>query len=1018
MANTKNPSGLSIARNNANFTCTWKIADKNYGAGLQFRWRTNLTKKGKWYTTKLGVKTTSRTITLNWNDYYPAKKGTLQIITFQVRGRRSKYTEKKKTITPAWSGWAEKKVTFVVPLVPSLTPELLESNQTKFTWNLTNDVKSWRPFVNVEWQTILVKASDVTDGSKLPWKSDTLGWATGSAPADYSNTQTEDSTILAQDSYTRWFRVRGRGARGASAWRYAKHVYAMPYKPKINNASASFLDGATAVNVEWTADANASHPIDLTTVEYCVATPGAGQTVPSGASWTAGPTSKDTGGTDGAHFQFNGDIDLDECLFVHIKVTHDDNDSYSDAWVVARGKLKSPEIKKIDTSKTTHLATIEADNNSGVPDSQLAVVFRASNIEDFVVGIIPAGQSSVTVQCPDWQGSDAIAFGVYAFQGSATAQKRSDGATSYAVEANVESSQVWGAGNVPVAPTGVMAAASDTNGEVVLTWNWSWKDSNVAELSWSQNPNAWESTDEPETYEVSNLNTPKWRISGLDTGVRWYFRVRLAKSIDSNLTYGPYSEIVSLDLSSAPTVPVLTLSSAVITKDGSVTASWAYSTTDGTSQAYAEVCEATINGEGIIYGNVIAHTTTAQHVTIDAGEWETGTTYYLCVRVTSGSGRVSDGWSEPVPITIAESLTCFITQHSLVTETLEDDDGVEREAVCLTAIPMTATIIGAGAGGTTTLVIERAADYHMDRPNDSKADGYEGETIALIRQTGEAQITIEGDDLIGLLDDGAPYRLVATVEDGLGQSAEASLDFEVHWAHQADIPTATVEIDGTVAKITPVAPEGYEDGDFCDIYRLSIDRPELIVYGGTFGTTYVDPYPAIGENGGHRIVHRTANGDYITVENQPAWIDTGVDDNDILDINYAIIDFDGDSVLVRYNGKLDNSWEKDFKETRYLGGAVQGDWNAAIGRNGTVSAVVPVDDSDTVKALRRLASHAGICHVRTQDGSSYAADVQVGDSLGYDSAGKVVEYTLTVTRVDPEGYEGMTLEEWEQQEEE
>jgi hypothetical protein len=326
-------------------------------------------------------------------------------------------------------------------------------------------------------------------------------------------------------------------------------------------------------------------------------------------------------------------------------------------------------------------------------------------------------------------------------------------------------------------------------------------------------------------------------------------------------------------------------------------------------------------------------------------------------------------------------------------------------------MPLSVTVTGAGEGGTTRVIIERAEDYHIDRPDESTFNGFEGETIAIYSQTGESTITISNDDLIGHLDDGARYRLIATVQDGLGQSAEAVLDFEVAWAHQALAPDASVVMDSEsmIAQLTPTAPTGAANTDVCDIYRLSADRPELIYPNAEFGTTYVDPYPTLGEMGGYRFVLRTANGDYITAEDTLAWTDISAS----LDAPENIIDFGTGRALLEFNTDLSHAWAKDFKETKYLGGSIQGDWNPAVSRTGTLNAVVTADNTDTVEIMRRLATYAGICHVRTKDGSSYAADVQVGESYAQDSAHKVVSYNLSVTRVDSDGYDGMTLAEWE-----
>ena len=95
---------------------------------------------------------------------------------------------------------------------------------------------------------------------------------------------------------------------------------------------------------------------------------------------------------------------------------------------------------------------------------------------------------------------------------------------------------------------------------------------------------------------------------------------------------------------------------------------------------------------------------------------------------------------------------------------------------------------------------------------------------------------------------------------------------------------------------------------------------------------------------------------------------------------------------------------------------MQGDWNQAVSRTGTFSTSVVSDDEETIEEMRRLAVYPGICHIRTKDGSSYAADVQVGESYAQDTAHKIVAFNLTITRVDSEGYDGMTLAEWQETE--
>ena len=1425
---TKKPTGLSITRDGEWYTVKWKIGDANYDDGQQLQYKLSYQKK--WHDLSVGRKTTSKSLKLERKDFYPnSGKPKLTSVKFRIRGNRQEYkketSKQETTYKCSWSDWAPKEFVISVPFKPTATVTLNNelTNVCTFGWNVEGSAN--RPFTSIKWESRLApKESNTTDGSKLTWKSNMAGWQTGtSTNASGSFDITEDTAVLANGSYTRWVRFLARGVAGASTgkpdgWTYVKHVYSVPFRPTIKSVNAQENNvGGFSCKVVWEAGSSSAHPIDKTTVQYTIVEPEEELSCPSGASWTDANISRDTSGKDAAFFS------IDDTLS--------------------------------QTDNVTHRATVTATNASNIEDSFLAVVYQTASDPEgaFVVGIIPHGSSSVIVQCPDWSQESAVSFGVYAVVGDYKRQTRSDGVYTYVVNEQMRSKNtIRDGGTVPTAPSNVAVMQTSVQETVQVTWDWTWDEANGAEISWADHEDAWESTDEPETYVISKLHAAKWNISGLDAGKTWYIRVRLVNETAEATTNSPWSEAVAIDLSSAPTTPTLYLSSAVIPQDGSVTASWAYSTTDGTMQAYAEICEATIGSGGITYGDIIAHTETAQQTVINAKDvgWQSGETHNLCVRVTSASGHVSDSWSDPIAITVAEPLVCEITNTSLVqehiennprefesedvvsfeTETEEDvtklqvnlepvqnlhgydhpwiggggknllnmvdvlpngsyngdvfsctnysarplvvlfdnpqtvtfsftsgeytgtgarleflngstvltskgvssasptsetvqnvtgvrfnsgsqgtltltkpqielgstatsyepyenicpisgwssvnlyksgknlfggttknnknlngsgneetdysrscttaividageaytisytenvDCGVfyydknntflslqgwasnprtftppanaafvrfsfkqgtaptniqvehgttatayepyqgqtitkdlgqtvygcevdivsglltvdrvmvdgsnltftytnwedypvyysnaisgktcsagktgisevyeildyhnnefqktrfyikdataggdasvvnnrisghkfiyylaepqtiqltpeevktlvgenniwsnagqvevriaefERDVLSLKQMPLSVTAVGSGVGGLTTLAIERAESYHLDRPDESHADGYEGETVFMHSQIGEDPIDVTVDSLMGALDDGAKYRIVATVQDGLGQSAVDLLEFEVHWEHQAVIPEANVVIDdeNLVAKITPVAPTGALAGDTCDIYRLSADRPELIVQDATFGQTYVDPYPAIGEFGGHRVVFKTVNGDYITEDNQMAWIDLGEDEDDILDLDYHVIDFDGNQIVLNYNVDLSSQWDKDFTETKYLGGSVQGDWNPAVSRSGSISATaITITDQEMIRNMRRLASYSGLCHVRTKDGSSYAADIQVTEDRSHEDYDKIATFSMTVTRVDPERLEGLTLEVWQ-----
>lgn len=693
------------------------------------------------------------------------------------------------------------------------------------------------------------------------------------------------------------------------------------------------------------------------------------------------------------------------------------------------------------------------------------------------------------------------------------------------------STAIWQGGEVPKPPANVKAVMDD---EVALvSWDWSWSKASSIELSWADHRDAWESTDEPSSYMIDRIKATQWRIAGLSKGTTWHIRARFIQNLAEADVEGPWSPIVSLNLTSAPATPTLNLSKTTVTLTEEFIASWVYTSTDGTYQESADIFEAqeegmenpdeqTAGAEKVVdvwYGSYrlassyinAAYDANKQYYTYDAttGDytevttsseedfsiyyvfdsdsplistpvnstvqslalnalalgWVPGKTYGLALRLKSRSG-VESAMSPVVHVTVAEPLPKptipTIDGLQLETETvttLEEETGQETTEVvntylALKKLPITLTIAGAGDLGTTIAIIERAESYLLERPDEVDDRGYEGEVVYQHRQTGEAPIVINKDDLIGRLDDGAKYRLIVEIIDVNGQHAKnEDTEFKVSWDHQPTVPNANIEViqDRLAVKIDPVIPAGLMEGDRIDIYRLSVDMPEPIIEDGDFlkktfdvsiqeGKTYYtlsegvfvvvdspsvedianyyekeiyyDPYPAIGEYGGHRIVYKSKYDDYYN-DRTPAWNDYTEEDGDIVKTPSNVINFGGDEVEFMYNIDLSSSWKKDFKQTEYLGGAVVGDWNPAVVRTGSVATVVAREyDQDVVRAMRRLADYAGICHVRTKDGSSYPADVQVSETQSHGSY-PVISYSLNITRVDAQSPDGMTEAEWD-----
>ena len=1038
MSASKAPTGLSVTRSGNTFTMKWKIGDKDYGNGQQLQYSVN---KGAWVKPAIGATATSYAITST----------VLKSLTFQVRGNRKKYSKKGKNINPGWSAWATKTWTATVPGNPGLEYENEAVNSGTFKWSFSPDNTGTPIFTRVETQSCVVRKN--AEPGNNEWGSVTNRAASGSV------TITEESEAIAEGNIVRWFRARTVGRAGAVSWDKAAkicHAYGTPNAATLLSASAVTNGSSSRINAAWNGSYDRMHPIDALMLQYVIDTPTDAALTPPSSGWGEAIEVAPNGANDKVIANISDVVMADEVMWVRVRSDHDGNMAYSNDLVAQVGALTAPGIDA-QPNTTTGSVTINITENSACNVANTAIFFRPENdpSNDRIIAILPRGTDTITLTVDDIIGASTTCFGAYAFVGSYSGLVIS--------ETKMQSAKVIDSDIASVAPANVTVAEGPAEGTVRIGWEWTWKAATKAELSWADNIYAWESTDEPKSYEVEDRFALSWVIAGLDVGQRWYFRVRLIDGSGDDDIIGPWSDIHTYDLSSVPDRPVLTLSKSVINEGESVTARWAYSSADDVDQGFAEICLVTFDSQGTpTYGDIIAHVDAGQSVELSR-DWETGTTYYMAVRTTASSGTQS-AWSEAASLYVAEPVGVSITaadlyvMYSIINrsytwdsdqqiwapdsatatagdgtftnvlweklqagETVISETATTRmteeyilsQPLSMHALPFIVTVTGAGATGTTILSIVRAEDYHLYRPDDKIFDGYEGETIATFNQTGEAPITIAVDDLVGYLDDGAKYKLIATVIDNYGQTASEEVLFMVNWTRKAVAPSVEVVMDKyqRIAKITPIAVAGIAQDDTCDIYRITADQPELVYKGAEFGTTYVDPYPAFGDFCGHRLVTVTANGDYASASGL-AWYDADYNDGDILEDKKMVIDVNGDQIELPYNIELANSWHKDFQRTEYLGGSVQGDWNPAVTRDLSAKTVLLRGrDLDRQLAMRDLAGFAGVAHIRTPDGSSLTCDIQVRENMDYKS--KRVSYTLAIQAVDPEGTDGMTLAEWD-----
>ena len=169
---TSKPTGLSIKRDKAKFVTSWKRSGSDYGDGQQWQYKIN---NGSWKhhpnssDSDISKTATDKTLSVDFDDYYPFVGSTPKLTKFSFRVRGNK--KKSGSTNLGWSDWAEKSYTVNPPSKPSVTVETTE-NMTRFSWTVSTSDTNSKPFYRVLVYTALKQGfsgdtSENTDWTKI-----------------------------------------------------------------------------------------------------------------------------------------------------------------------------------------------------------------------------------------------------------------------------------------------------------------------------------------------------------------------------------------------------------------------------------------------------------------------------------------------------------------------------------------------------------------------------------------------------------------------------------------------------------------------------------------------------------------------------------------------------------------------------------------------------------------------------------------------------------------------------------
>lgn len=495
------------------------------------------------------------------------------------------------------------------------------------------------------------------------------------------------------------------------------------------------------------------------------------------------------------------------------------------------------------------------------------------------------------------------------------------------------------------------------------------------EVSWSQNADAWESTDQPETFEAEwedaesqysgKPHSMSVIIRGLPQATTTYIRGRKYLEADGGRTWSGYSNTASVTPASRPASVTLEAPPSVV-RGQAIDLTWTF---DGDSeQTEWHVFDADNPASPIAEGN---DSKGAASIPPEAyGDKESITMFVLIGAGGDLTRSVTDRTVE-----ISEPLTCEIHRAATLTAMASASfDAYANQPGCMLVCNCTADgDVGPGGpnggdeqfdGDTVWTAYVTPEWQETTWQQTPYADGRTGTVY-------HAPIPMAGDTT---LIDGADYLITVRAvnpDKGLA-SPDSTAMFTVAWEHQAPYPSDSIaivpDVEGRSVTVTLVPPANALAGDVYDIYRGNASGFDLIDAGLQLDDVFTDRYATFSDGSiCYRIALRTADGD-------TAW------DDYYYELPCEVTRFDWPGGFAEFGWSLNfrDSIRKSYSRRQHKDGTTGGAYNPAIERTGSYDCrVIKGIDADAIEALLAMSEYPNAVYCRRPDGHAFQCNVDI-----------------------------------------
>ena len=529
----------------------------------------------------------------------------------------------------------------------------------------------------------------------------------------------------------------------------------------------------------------------------------------------------------------------------------------------------------------------------------------------------------------------------------------------------------------------VTGGEDGVSAEVVVGWS---GDRDGCEVSWSTDPDAWQSSVQPDTatfdWKDKARRSTAWSktgtfyLHGLEEGTTYYVKARTYIELDGETVYSDYTQDKSVTPYSSPASVALSAPSA-IARGESIELYW-------TLESELEQTEWRVHRVGYPKTSLASGTGSLCHASIPKSRYGSLASISLYVEAGYGGGLTE---SNAVTVGIADVPTCEATCNATLTaQPASFDVETDNPAASLLVTVMSEGVTWFAPDGERDQLPGDIVWTSAVRPEWAEDDGAYTATVTMPSM----------DTFV----DGGKYTVLAqTVEPVAGLVSDPSTaSFTVAWAHQAQMPPDAVSItadkESRSVTIALAAPTGSAQTDVYDVYRKGPTGYSLVAFSLAMDDTVTDPYAPYGKKADldYRVCLRTVDGD-LCFRDYPYE----------MKVQVLRVDWDGGYVELPYNLGLTESRAKSFESRGHVDGSVTGRWDKAIETKSSYSSdVIAVNDFETANAVRSLGEHAGACFVRDATGMAFQANVDVPDvTTSYGAPGKVeVRLDATVVATD------------------